>query len=304
VDPVVALEQLGGYATRSALLQMGVTRHAIYRALDDALIVRLQRGIYGRGLPDGTTLLAAASTALRATVSHDSAAIMWDLEMVHQPATWVTVSRDRSRAGYLGVNVRRADVSESAVRHGLRVTSPLRTVVDCARELSTADAVVIADSALRKGLVSIDELRSAAAAARGRHAARLRRVVVMTDPRCGSVLESLLRVLLVQAGLSLDRTQWTIRDDDGSFVAVVDFAWLGARLIVEADGFEFHSDRGDYRRDRRRANAYCRLDWRLLRFSWEDIRLDAEYVVEAIRYELAKAPRQGRRRTTNTQRAA
>jgi very-short-patch-repair endonuclease len=163
---------------------------------------------------------------------------------------------------------------------------------------------VIADSAMRKGLVTIDELRSPAAAARGRHAGRLQRVVAQADSRRGSVLESLLRMLLVQAGLVLDKTRWSIRDDDGLFVAVVDFAWLGARLIVEADGFEFHRDRSDYRKDRRRANAFCRLDWRLLRFSWEDIRLEPEYVVEAIRYELAKAPRQTRRRTTSTQRAA
>jgi very-short-patch-repair endonuclease len=304
VDPVVALEGLGGYATRTALLKAGVTRHAVYRALDDARIVRLQRGIYGLGLPDGTTLLAAASTAFRATVSHDSAAALWDLEMVHQPATWVTVPRDRSRASYSGVSVRRASVDETQVRHGLQVTSPLRTVLDCARELSLTDAVVIADSALRKRLVTIDELRSAAAAASGRRAAKLRRVAALADPRCGSVLESLLRVLLVEAGVSLDRTQWTIRDDDGAFVAVVDFAWLPARLIVEADGFEFHSERSDYRKDRRRANAYCRLDWRLLRFTWEDIHLEPDYVVEAVRHELAKPVPQLPRRSTSTQQAA
>lgn len=304
MDPVAALEGLGGYATRAGLIKAGVTRHAIYRALDSARIVRLRRGTYGLGLPDGTMLLAAASTALGATVSHDSAAALWDLEMVHQPATWVTVARDRSRATYPGVSVRRAAVDKTAVRHGLAVTTPLRTVLDCARVLSLADAVVIADSALRKGLVKIDELRSAATAVNGRLAARVRRVAALADPRCGSVLESLLRVLLVEAGVSLDRTQWTIRDDEGLFVAVVDFAWLGARLIVEADGFEFHSERSDYRKDRRRANAYCRLDWRLLRFSWEDIRLDPDYVVEAVRNELAKPSAQLRQRPTSTQRAA
>jgi very-short-patch-repair endonuclease len=304
VDPVVALEGLGGYSTRTALLKAGATRHGIYQALDAARIVRIQRGIYGVGLPDGTTLLAAASTALRATVSHDSAAVLWDLKMVHKPGTWVTVPRDRSRASYAGVSVRRADVSETAERQGLKVTTPLRTVLDCARELSISNAVVIADSALRKKLVTIDELRSAAAAASGRRAGKLRRVAALADPRCGSVLESLLRVLLVEAGVSLDKTQWTVRDDEGVFVAVVDFAWLGARLIVEADGFEFHSERADYRKDRRRANAYCRSDWRLLRFTWEDIRHEPDYVAEAVRHELAKPLPQLRGRSTSTQRAA
>lgn len=304
MDPVVALEGLGGYATRAGLIKAGVTRHAIYRSLDSARIVKLRRGTYGLGLPDGTTLLAAATTALAATVSHDSAAALWGLEMVHQPATWVTVARDRSRASYPGVRVRRAAVDKTAVRHGLQVTTPLRTVLDCARVLSTAHAVVIADSALRKGLVTIDELQSAATAVNGRHAISVRRVAALADPRCGSVLESLLRVLLVEAGLLPDRTQWTIRDHEGVFVAVVDFAWLGARLIVEADGFEFHRERSDYRKDRRRANAYCRLDWRLLRFTWEDIRLEPDYVVDAVRHELAKPLPQLQRRSTSTQRAA
>jgi very-short-patch-repair endonuclease len=304
VDPVVALKGLGGYATRAGLVKAGVTRHAVYRALDAARIVRIRRGVYGVGLPDGTSLLAAASTALRATVSHDSAAVLWDLEMAHQPGTWVSVPRNRSRAAYTGVKVRRARVDKTAVRHGLRVTTPLRTVLDCARELSISDAVVIADSAMRKNLVTIEELRAAAAAARGRRAGKLRRVAALADPRCGSVLESLLRVLLVEAGVSLDRTQWTIRDDEGHFVAVVDFAWLRARLIVEADGFEFHSERSDYRKDRRRANAYCRCGWRLLRFTWEDIRLEPDYVVEAVRHELAKPLPQLHARSTSTQRAA
>jgi hypothetical protein len=66
--------------------------------------------------------------------------------MVHRPTTWITVPQDRSRASYEGVNVRRAEVTETAVRRGMKVTTPLRTVVDCARELSTSDGVVIADS--------------------------------------------------------------------------------------------------------------------------------------------------------------
>lgn len=296
-----ALADLGGYASRAALLGRN-TRHALYRALDEGRIIRLQRGVYGLGLPDGSDRLAAAAVSLRAVVSHDSAAVLWGMELVHQPSLRVTVPRNRSRASYDGVDVRRAEVGGTDVRHGMRVTTPLRTVVDCARVLDLADAVVIADSALRKGLITIDELRSASA--RGKGAKRVRRVAALADARCGSVLESLLRVLLIEAGLAPERSQYTIRDGGGAFVAVVDFAWVRVRLIVEADGFEFHRERDDYRKDRRRANAYCRDDWRLLRFSWEDIRFDPGYVVEAVRYELAKQARRFELRSTNTQKAA
>jgi hypothetical protein len=30
------------------------------------------------------------------------------------------------------------------------------------------------------------------------------------------------------------------------------------------------------------------LNWRLLRFSWEDVRFDPDYVVQAVAFELAK----------------
>lgn len=295
MDAAAALQELGGYATRRGLLRHGTTRRSLARALDEGRVVRLRRGVYGLGMPEGVEVLAAAVVALGAVVSHDSAAVLWDLEMVHQPGQRVTVPRDHSRARHPGVQVARREVEEVVVRHGLPVTGPVQTVLDCARVLPLDEAVVIADSALRRGLVTLRELRTAAAKVRGRDGPRVRRVVALADPRCGSVLESLLRVLLVQNGLTPDHTQLEIRDERGRFVARVDFAWLRARLIVEADGFEFHSARGDYRKDRRRGNAFCRLDWSLLRFTWEDVRLHPEYVLEAVRFELAKPPRRARR---------
>lgn len=147
---------------------------------------------------------------------------------------------------------------------------------------------MIADSALRKGLVTVEELASAAGRCRGPNAGRARRVIHLTDPKSASVLESLLRVLLTTNGLAPECTQFAVLDEDAQIVAWVDFAYVNARLLVEADGFEFHRDRADYRKDRRRANAYCRLGWRLLRFSWEDVRFDPDYVVAAVAFELAK----------------
>ena len=46
-----------------------------------------------------------------------------------------------------------------------------------------------------------------------------------------------------------------VADEDGGFVARVDFCWPAATLIVEADGFAQHSDRSAYRRDRQRLTA-------------------------------------------------
>ncbi len=302
MDPRDALDTLGGYATRAALLGEGVTRHGLAVAVSERRVVRLRRGVYALGMPDGMAALRAAAVALKGVVSHDSAAIMWGLEVVHEPRQRITVARNRSRATFDGVVVSRGDVGATVVREGLRVTSVIRTLLDCAAVLALEEAVVVVDSAFRMGLVTPAELSLAARRVRGPHARKVRRVVRLSDPKSESVLESLLRVLLVLSGIAPDQSQFVLRDSSGR-IGRVDFVYLRARLIVEADGFEFHSNRADYRRDRRRSNAFCRLDWSLLRFTWEDVRFHPEYVVEAVRFELSKGPRR-QRLPRNTQRAA
>ena len=66
---------------------------------------------------------------------------------------------------------------------------------------------------------------------------------------------------------------------------------LDGWLVVEADGFEHHSSRADYRNDRRRSNAIAIAGYELLRFSYEDIVHNPAYVVETRRRVLARGPR-------------
>jgi hypothetical protein len=303
VDPATVLRRRGGFATWQGLRRDGVSRWDLKQSVESSRVVRLRRGVYGLGLPDGVDALRAAAVELGAVVSHDSAAVLCGLELSHEAGQHVTVPRSRGRARLEGVVVHRLEVDQVQVRDGIPVTSPLRTVLDCAASLATNYAVVVADSALRAGLVEPEELRAAAARTTGRNAGKVRRVVALADPQCGSVLESLLRVLLVLAGFPPDQTQFVIRDERRRFVARVDLAYLKVRLIVEADGFEFHRERRDYRADRRKANAYTRAGWWLFRFSWEDVVLQPEYVIDAVRYHLSSTERR-RRMHNGTQTAA
>ena len=66
---------------------------------------------------------------------------------------------------------------------------------------------------------------------------------------------------------------------------------LDGWLVLEADGFEHHSDRARYREDRRRANALAVLGYTLLRFSYEDIVHHEAEVAEVIARVLARGPR-------------
>lgn len=286
------LSRQGGIARRRDLLRAGLSRRGLHRLIREGRLRPLTPHLYTNvAHPGPDEPLRALALGLDATVSHEHAALLWGVELACTPELYtVTVSRARSRQARAGAVIRRADLSadERELRDGIWVTSPLRTVLDLCRTLPLHEAVAAADSALRRGLVTVEELTAAlcglpAGVGRGRVARALR----LIDPGSGSVLESLCRVLLHLNGLPPEQTQLVIRSTAGRWIGRVDFAWPTARLVVETDGFAFHADRDSYRKDRRRGNALLLAGWRVLRFSWEDVVLHPDEVVAAVREALA-----------------
>ena len=290
-DVLRLLQDQGGIARRKDVRAAGLSRRGLTRLLADGDLRPLPRDVVTvRVAPSTDEAVRAAVIGLRATASHASAALACGIELVQRGRpVELTVARDRSRASWPGAVVHRADLPSDDVeeRDGLRLTTPLRTVLDLARSLSLEEAVAAADSALRQGLVTVDDLQAAAQAlpaARGR--ARVSRVVSLIDPCSGSVLESVCRVLFVLAGLPTALTQYRVRGADGRLLGRVDFAWPEHRLVVETDGFAFHADRRSSRDDRRRTNALVLAGWRVLRFSWEDVVHEPDHVVQVVRKAL------------------
>jgi len=163
----------------------------------------------------------------------------------------------------------------------LWLTTAEQTVVDLALALPLLEAVVACDSALRAGHVTLTALRAHVGRLQGRRdAARLRQVLDLADPESGSVLESVLRVRMVQDGIDGFLTQVDLRDADGNHVLRADFCFPGARLVVEVDGARWHPDG---HRDRRRDNELACLGWRVLRFTWSDVVHDTAAVLRQVR---------------------
>lgn len=220
----------------------------------------------------------------KATLSHQTAARLHGIPLLDDDGTeHLTVPRARNGRGLPGWVVHRNDVPEEHIdgRDGLRCTGAVRTLADLARVLPHASAVCAMDSALREGVVAVDDLLPLARTM-GRGAKAVRAALAACDPKNGSVLESLLRVALAAAGLPAPLTQYRVIDH-GHEVARVDFCWPDKRLIVEADGFAFHSSRDDFRRDRERMNDLERLGWRVLRFTWEDVKGRPDHVTGLVR---------------------
>ncbi|WP_169577162.1 endonuclease domain-containing protein [Sporichthya polymorpha] len=145
------------------------------------------------------------------------------------------------------------------------LTAPLRTALDCGRTMPLLDADVVLDSATHGGGVSLATLRTAADAARGHGAAALRQAVRFVDDLAESPLETVLRLLVVLLGADV---AIQVRFRGVGRVDIVLDGWL----VIEADGFEFHSTRQQYREDRRRGNLLIERGTVVLRFSFEDVR--------------------------------
>jgi very-short-patch-repair endonuclease len=279
------LARQGGMARRRQLRKAGMSRRQLQAAVDAGRFRLLTPGLYVTADRGPDELLRAAVVRLDAVVSDQSAALLWGIELSHTPEQpHVLVARNRGGAEHEGVRVHRVDLreGESEPLGTVNVTTVLRTLLDLSRRLPVEQAVAAVDSALRQGLITTEELVGglcALPAGRGRQ--RVCRVLDLIDPKSGSVLESLCRVLLALNGLPAPQTQHVVRSA-GRWVGRVDFAWLDQWLIVETDGFEYHKDRASYRKDRRRLNALQLAGWTVLRFSWEDVVHDPDYVVRSV----------------------
>ena len=145
-----AMRRLGGVAKAGDLVRL-TSRRKVRTALKRREIVREARGRYA--LPTAHEARRAAHR-LSAVVTGRSAATAHGLPMKTQPALpEVTVPRNRkvARERREGVDVRWRDIPPVDVRNGVLRVGP--AVIDCARTLPFDEALAIADSALRAGLV-------------------------------------------------------------------------------------------------------------------------------------------------------
>lgn len=310
MDVIPVVEELGrssqGLVTTRQLTAAGLSRPAVSRLVTGGVLLRLRRRVYSlRPLPERPRHLVTdrgvapeyvaqvraelLSLGSGAAACGRTAAALYGWGLLVEPVE-VEVARlhgsDLRRRGLRVTQHRHSGRTRVRVLPGtdrLTLTARVQTVVDAAATLPLLEAVVLADSALRSGTVTLEELqRAASRPLRGTAGAeRVRQVVALCDPASGSVLESLLRVRMVLAGLSGFRTQGVLRRLPQ---LRVDFCFEQARLVVEVDGARWHTDTA---RDQARDNALAVLGWRVLRFTWSEVVHGPEQVLAAIRAALS-----------------
>ncbi|GGY21852.1 hypothetical protein [Streptomyces djakartensis] len=231
-----------------------------------------------------TRLRAVQLLTPRLVVSHRSATALWRIETLAPTAQAPLEFIDPAltfRGKVKGVRVRRTvvDAGDVALRYGLRVTSPVRTVADLLRSLPRDEALVALESAVtyrrvggvrRAPLVALDAV-VAALAQPSQGSARARRWLGLCDPRSGSPAETVARLRMADAGLRPE-SQVELFTPLGRRI-VLDFLFRREGLAVEIEGYAYHGTREAHRRDIARFNqaVQCPEVRSLLRFTAEDV---------------------------------
>lgn len=252
----------------------------------------LQRGAYTLGAaPVGrrarhVLAVRATVTGLRtpAVVSHASAAALHGLPLWRLPLDHVEITREPPARTDTGSRLRshaaRLPAAERGSLDGIPLTSPARTVIDLARSLPFAPALVVADAALFAKKVTAEQLSESLERSAGRPGARrARRVVAAADARSESVGESRSRALMIEYGIPLPDLQVEVRAPDRTLIGRTDFAWRKYRLLGEFDGRVKYGrllrpgqDPGDaVWEEKQREDALRAEGWGVVRWIWREL---------------------------------
>jgi hypothetical protein len=113
-------------------------------------------------------------------------------------------------------------------------------------------------------------------------------------------METRLRWLLIQDGITRPEVQRDLHDEDGRFVGRADLYYPAARLVLEYDG-------GNHRErlvaDDRRQNLIVNAGFRMLRFTAGDVLQRPDVVVAQVRGALAGSARKRSRGAKRAEKA-
>jgi hypothetical protein len=298
IDGVVRAH--GGVLTAGEAAKAGLTRHAVQWAVQKDVLRPLRRGVYTttalwqEATPEGRhvlEILGQQRAHPRLTACETSAAIVLSLPTPSGPPTqpYLTASRpvEKLRRGAPGARghrggqvTRRSLLSNAEVWNlttGVRVTSPIRTVLDCARVWDRPWGLAAADAAITKwGVVPTELMKAWADRTPTAGHQKVQWVVEHARAKVESPLESLGRAVVVMAGFPEPQPQVWVRTQAGGFR--VDLLDEANKVIIEADGKLKYTSPQDVWREKRREDALRDSGFEVVRFTFADYHNQAAWL--------------------------
>lgn len=281
---LVAARQYGLFSLPQAV-RAGVTTRMVDHRVASGRWERMHRGVFRIvGAPDSFRLrvLAACLACGPDTVaSHRTAAALWAVDGM--PSDIIEL-----------LGPRRIRIP------GIPITSPARTLVDLAAVLDASTLEDAVDDVIRRDLVTLARLKHTylRLARRGRPGVGLFREMLDARPTRAdlpdSPLEKRLLQLIQRSGLPEPLLHHRVLDR-GRTIAIVDLAYPGPQVAIEADGYRYHHGRRRWQGDLTRMNALTTQGWKVLRFTDDDVRRRPAEVIAAIARALGWERELGRR---------
>ncbi len=275
-----------GHVTRAQLLELGLGRRAVAYRVEVGKLHLAHQGVYGVGhLPRQAVARAAAAVLAcgpGAVLSHGSAASLWGLTRHWEFPLEVTAPAERRRPGITTHRSRtliRADIRNHL---GVRTTSPARTILDIAPRLIDRALTRAVNDARHRGRLHVDaivELLGRCPTHPG--ARRLRAVIEAPAGPTRSEFEDAFVELARRHGLPAPQVNAHLNGYE------VDVLFPRDGLIVELDGWEFHSDRSAFEDDRERDATMLEHGYETVRITWERLRNDPGREAARLRHILA-----------------
>jgi hypothetical protein len=300
--------RLANIATRAELVAAGISVAQIRIRVSRGELIRLGRGSYApadrvrsvTATGCGELALRAAATLAvlgpQAVASHHTAAQLLGLDLLGRIPAGITITRvpgSGSRGNWPGVRLHNAGLPDGHVDWcaDVPVTAAARTVADLARSLPFRSGVVVADSALRTGRATKQQLQAVLAdCRRWPGLQRAAEVVAFADALAESPLESIARAAFRDCGLPPPQLQ-ALLGADGRVIARVDFYWQRFRTVAEADGDLKYDNRFEARYQLQRDADLRDAGFEVVHFGWRDIYHSPAQVAESIRAAFRRGSR-------------
>ena len=261
-----------GVVSLAQLLAAGLDHDAIAYRRRVGRLHLIHRGVYAVGhrppSPLATAMAAVLACGPNAALSHRSAAALWRILPRWRQPTEVTVPTRRRRPG---IHIHRSRHIDATTHYGIRVSTPLRTLVDLADVLNPRQLTRALNEAQVLRLISPAELTTLLTRYPGRRTAQL-------TPERGatrSPLEDRFVRFLKRHRLPLPELNQRIAGHE------VDAVYRTYHLVIELDSRQFHTTPRAFEQDRDRDADLLNAGFATLRIT--DHRLKHQPTTEAQR---------------------
>jgi hypothetical protein len=263
----VSARALHRQITREQLVALGLSDQAIARR---EWLCRVHQGVHSVGGPPRTGLEHAAAALLAggagAGLCHDSAMCLHRMWTRWELPIHVAVPGDRRRNGIKIHRLHNLTEPDLVKRHGLKVTSPARTLLDMATRMTEKALARRVNEARRAGIVTLEDIADVVNRCPYHPGAkRLTPLLQLEGGPTRSEWEDAFPAFCSKYGLPVPVMSTRVAGYEA------DALWPQQRIVIELDSWEFHKDREQFESDRDRDVDRLVAGHVTVRVTWERI---------------------------------